>query len=338
MSNKISSMPRLILSLSLILTTPVFAQPTITSVTPSSGPVSGGTTVLIRGSGFDTTCPPAPQPCGRTSVRFGSIEATSFRVVDKETIEAISPPSFPGPANVGAAFPAGATYLGNAFTYTGKLDDAFGAKFYTFFSIWNVAGPDVPAFGLASAPCEGIGECVPPPGPRLTVLKARQGAPAGLFEPLGDPGYLFFIPKGAFDRLADALRVADLSRQDQSFGTRIPIVPERDFRDDFIALIDIPMMPHFRNTLRIYSLNPQTSVHIRVIRYNSTKIYSEIDADLGDPADMFHPGYAQLSDFGNVPPDSVRIEIEPRSPGSRIWAFATVTNNDTQQLTVVAPR
>src|SRR5216684_1111876 len=118
-------MPWLLLSLSLILTTPVFAQPTITSVTPASGPVSGGTTVIIRGNGFDTTCPPAPQICGRTSVRFGSIEATSFRVVEKETIEAISPPSFPGPANVGAAFPAGATYLGNAFTYTGKLDDAF---------------------------------------------------------------------------------------------------------------------------------------------------------------------------------------------------------------------
>jgi len=168
-------------------------------------------------------------------------------------------------------------------------------------------------------------------------LKAREGAPASIFQFDGNPGRIVFIPKGAFDRLAASLRVADLSRSNESFGTRIPIVFEREFRSDFLSLIDVPMTSKFRNTLRIYSLDPQTSVHIRVIRYDSTKIHSEFDVDLRDPVDMFHPSYAEVSQFGNVPSDNVRIEIEPRS-GKRIWAFDSVTNNDTQQITVVAPR
>jgi len=166
-------------------------------------------------------------------------------------------------------------------------------------------------------------------------LRARESAPASIFQFDGDPGRIVFVPKGAFDRIAASLRVADLSRSTQSFGTRIPIVPEREFRSDFLALVDIPMSANFRNTLRIYSLDPQTSVHLRVINYNSTAIESERDFDLRDAVDMFHPAYAQLSDF--VPSGRARIEIEPRTPGKRIWAFVTVTNNDTQQITVVAP-
>ena len=49
---------------------------------------------------------------------------------------------------------------------------------------------------------------------------------------------------------------------------------------------------------------------------------------------MFHPGYAQLTDFPVE--DHARIEIEPRG-GKRIWAFVSVTNNTTQLITVVAP-
>ncbi len=347
-------MARLASFFSLILATSAVAQPQITSVRPSSGPVAGGTSVIIRGSGFDTTCPPAPQPCGRTAVVFGGIDAVAYRLIDSKTIEAVTPPSFPGETNVGVVFANGGTTLRNAFTYTGEVSDAFervllpiftppvtgsfGSKFYTFFAIWNIAGPDIPAFGLAPRPCDGIGECVPPSGPRVSVLKARYSAPNAFAEPLGNPGYFFFIPKGAFDRIAASLRVADFSRQDESFGTRIPIVPEREFRSDFIALIDVPVTPRFRNMLRVYSLDPQTCVKVRVIRHDSTKIYSEVDLDLPNPADTFHPGYAELSDFGNIPPDRVRIEIEPHSSSTRIWAFVSVTNNVTQQITVVTPR
>jgi hypothetical protein len=317
----------------------------ITSVMPSSGPTSGGTTVLIRGTGLGAANPRIVS----FGILFRSISAQSFEVIDADTIQAATPPYFPGPSDVTVSLADGNILsLPNSFTYTGSVGDAFdtillpifspavsgsfGSLFVTHFTIWNIAGADIPVFAFAPPPCQ-LGIC-PPQTPLLLFLKAREGAPVFAFQFDGDPGHLLYIPKGSFDRLAASLRVSDVTRSSQSFGTRIPIVPDHEFRSDFLALLDVPASALFRDTLRIYSLDPQTSVHIRVIRFDSTHIVAEFDADLRDPIDMFHPGYAGLSGFPVE--DHARIEIEPRG-GKRIWAFVSVTNNDTQQITIVAP-
>jgi hypothetical protein len=56
--------------------------PTVTSVTPSSGPVSGGTSVTIAGTSFKKV----------KAVKFGSTDATSFTVQSQTSITAVSPP------------------------------------------------------------------------------------------------------------------------------------------------------------------------------------------------------------------------------------------------------
>jgi hypothetical protein len=56
--------------------------PTVTSISPATGPTSGGTVVTLTGSAFT----------GATAVTFGSIAATSFTVVNDTTITATSPP------------------------------------------------------------------------------------------------------------------------------------------------------------------------------------------------------------------------------------------------------
>lgn len=56
--------------------------PTATSLTPSSGPVSGGQTVLITGSGFLD---------GQTSVTFDGLPATSVRVLSPTALVAVTP-------------------------------------------------------------------------------------------------------------------------------------------------------------------------------------------------------------------------------------------------------
>jgi IPT/TIG domain len=55
--------------------------PTISSLDPSSGPASGGTTVIINGSGFT----------GATGVSFGSTAAANVNVVSDKQITAVSP-------------------------------------------------------------------------------------------------------------------------------------------------------------------------------------------------------------------------------------------------------
>jgi hypothetical protein len=55
--------------------------PAVTGVSPPSGPLSGGTTVTITGTGFT----------GATAVSFGTVPAASFTVVSDIQITAVSP-------------------------------------------------------------------------------------------------------------------------------------------------------------------------------------------------------------------------------------------------------
>src|SRR3984893_10270072 len=57
------------------------AAPTVESVTPKEGPVAGGATVTIKGTHLN----------GATAVKFGSTEATSFKVEPGGEIIAVSP-------------------------------------------------------------------------------------------------------------------------------------------------------------------------------------------------------------------------------------------------------
>jgi hypothetical protein len=60
---------------------PLVPRPTITSITPIAGPTTGGTRVIITGTGF----------IGTTSVTFGGTNAASFAVMSNRTIEAVTP-------------------------------------------------------------------------------------------------------------------------------------------------------------------------------------------------------------------------------------------------------
>jgi hypothetical protein len=76
-------------------------SPTVTKVTPNSGPVAGGTTVKIAGSSFT----------GATAVNFGSTNATSFTVTSATSITAVSPAEPPGAVDVTVTTPMGTTAI-----------------------------------------------------------------------------------------------------------------------------------------------------------------------------------------------------------------------------------
>jgi large repetitive protein len=84
------------------------AAPTITSISPGSGPTSGGTVVTITGTNFT----------GATTVLFGATSATSITVVSSTTITATSPPGVAGPAvDVTTSNGTGSTAFGGGFVY-----------------------------------------------------------------------------------------------------------------------------------------------------------------------------------------------------------------------------
>ena len=65
--------------------------PSITSITPNSGPPAGGNTVTIAGSGFQV---------GNTQVFFGSTAATTVTVNGTNSLTVVVPPGSPGTVNV----------------------------------------------------------------------------------------------------------------------------------------------------------------------------------------------------------------------------------------------
>jgi len=84
--------------------------PTITSLSRTSGPVSGGTQVTVTGTGFTTV----------ESVRFGTTPATSFTVRSSTQLAAASPVHAAGNARVSVTTPGGTTptTTADAYKYT----------------------------------------------------------------------------------------------------------------------------------------------------------------------------------------------------------------------------
>nr|WP_257626170.1 putative Ig domain-containing protein [Janthinobacterium sp. NKUCC06_STL] len=83
--------------------------PTITGVTPASGPASGGTAVTITGTGFS----------GVTALKFGANNGVAVTVVNTTTMTATSPAGSAGTVNVTVTASGGtsATGAANQFTY-----------------------------------------------------------------------------------------------------------------------------------------------------------------------------------------------------------------------------
>jgi hypothetical protein len=96
-------------TLGLVLDYIPASPPTITSVSPASGPVTGGNTVTITGTGFLSS---------NTTVNFGSTPATNVVVVSDTQITATAPASTGGPADVTVTTPFGTTPIVPADDYT----------------------------------------------------------------------------------------------------------------------------------------------------------------------------------------------------------------------------
>jgi hypothetical protein len=75
--------------------------PTLTKLLPSTGPVAGETTVTITGTEFT----------GATSVTFGALPATSFKVNSATSITAVAPPQAAGVVDVVVGNSAGTSAI-----------------------------------------------------------------------------------------------------------------------------------------------------------------------------------------------------------------------------------
>ncbi len=83
------------------------AAPTVSGISPSSGPLSGGTSVTITGTHFT----------GATGVTLGGTAVTGFTVVSDTSITTTAPAHIAGSASVVVTTPGGTNAVNSLYTY-----------------------------------------------------------------------------------------------------------------------------------------------------------------------------------------------------------------------------
>lgn len=327
----------------LLLTSTAFAQPVVTSVSPSSGPVTGGTTITIKGSGFTDVCNAGCT--GASGINIGDVWVTNVKVIDAHTLTAVTPAHLPGTYSVERVQFNGTARANHSFTYEGDVADAFDrvllpvfipvtpgafdSQFISRFTVMNKSAQPLEVFG-ARFPC-----FVSCPESETPVATINAEEPIANILQTGHPGTFLYVPKGRENDFAGTLRVQDLSRQAETWGTEVPIVRDRDFTDGTLNLLDVPLKEGFRETLRVYSTT-KGLVRARVFATgDNAGLLADTIVPLRAPQSIHDPAYGELGLY--IAGDVGRVEIEPLTPGLRYWAFVSVTNNETQHITTITP-
>ena len=151
------------------------------------------------------------------------------------------------------------------------------------------------------------------------------------------------------DQVSFSLRVTDSITELLNAGTEIPLPRPTDFHNATITLAQVPVNLNRRVRIRLYGL-ANGSATVRVIGSQSGKELLKTTVDLSGvdtdvpaiPTDIppiRFPSYAELAlpdFFSPITEQGARIEITP-SGTLKLWAFASATDNVSQQFTIISP-
>lgn len=231
---------------------------------------------------------------------------------------------------------------------TQPMPGAYGSLWQSQFVMHN--GTFSRTYDIMTCPpgvgCMGVGSA----DQELVPGETQVGLP-GRYYPLpanpvaGTVVYLISPAVGDVgDNLAFDLRIVDLSRSATAAGTEIPVVRDRDLYTSTIHLLNVPTDARFRLALRVFEMNldrAQFAVRIFDQTTNGLLATRLITTTLNVPPGGFTPGFAEMTDLLSgvaAPPSEIRIEIEPLTAGESSWAYVSITNNESQQITLVTPQ
>jgi hypothetical protein len=229
------------------------------------------------------------------------------------------------------------------------VSGAFGSEWVTDIAMTNLSDSPLAVIGY--------GTCFflcpsPPPIPAHATIFVTQTPRCSEVR-----GTFLFVERGRVRDLAMTLRSRELSRQLQTWGSTIPVVTADKLFGQRFSLVDVPMEPQFRSTLRIYDFNAATPATVRLRFYGIDPTRdlprdSRADTLLLETTPTFTipttgggtatcPGFFEMS-LSSLPAlagaQRVRVEVEPLDGTSDYWGFVSVTHNDTQHVTVITPK
>lgn len=312
------------------------AQPAF-NIFPDAG--RPGDIIAISGAG-DCVAPAC-------SVTFGGVASPSFST--KDSLLYVQVPQLGsgvvdvsvGPKTATAAFDV---------TTGGTLDPAFftpvlvpvffsgngahGSQWRTELSVANDNLFPVPNDSeLFTAPCSVTGTCIDGIPQGLTGMAIGQ---------TDSEGKLIHVDRQGASLLFFDARIRDLSRQAQDLGAELPVVREKDFHAGQVDLLNVPTDALFRVTLRAYRIDNVSNLFMQIRPMaapssqplvSTTLSLHAVDglqvATIGDLVGT----YPQLAGQGPLV-----IRLYSQTPQPATWAFVSITNNDTQHVTVIAPQ
>jgi hypothetical protein len=310
-------------------------------VTPSTVSLTGGETITLWRETADCTT--------QSAVTIGGV-AVPVVSSDCMSVTVVAPPHAAGAVDVSARFGEAMLTTRAALRYVDPAaapdesafervlvpllyngPGAYGSQWVTEGRIYPTETDqplrwmhDVVKAECASGSCEGG-----------NVDLTRFGNhPAGL---------LLFLPRH-LGHVETDLFVRDTSRENASWGAQVPVVREQDFvRERTMRFPDIPFVAPYRALLRIYGVDA-ASAHVLVFagdRSRSVRLNGACGFDV-TPCNSARPAFAAVDLLEAFPELAGRgrfsVGVVPNGPaGHRYWAFVSITNNETQHVTVVTP-
>ena len=154
------------------------APPTVTKVSPNTGPISGGTSVTITGTGFT----------GTTNVYFGGTPATSIKVTSATQITATTPAEQSGPVDaVTIITPSGTSAIvpADQFTYIGSTQSSVAVTRSMPATVVPGANINVtltPGTTFATSPGWGVMETLPACWTFVSTTADSQSVVGGAYQ------------------------------------------------------------------------------------------------------------------------------------------------------------
>jgi hypothetical protein len=164
-------------------------------------------------------------------------------------------------------------------------------------------------------------------------------------------GHILYAIRGTADSLSFSSRIRDTSRQAQTAGTEVPVVRERDFRSRLLFL-NVPVDSRYRATLRLWAIGDDPfgsglrftatlpvsliSTPVPFLPIPLTKVagtamwFGSIDVTSFLTRTPSNPNVLQVFS-SSYQSDAVALAFP------RVWGMLSITNNDTQQVTIVSP-
>jgi hypothetical protein len=315
---------------------------------PFALPAIAGADRTVRLSRFTDVC-----VSGQCTIRVGGVVVEEKVFTDGDSIGFVAPPHAPGLVEVSVQegdvirhSPAGLYY----FAPNAPPDPSVFERilFPVLFSAPGVGGSQWVSEAVVSNPrkwlvwnynsifpfvCLGY-PCGEQLGPESIHRFNGQGYPNGA---------VLLVPREEAGDLAFSLRARDVSQDADGLGTQIPVVREAGMFRRTLTLLNVPLDPRYRVKLRVYTFGAGSApashlAHVEIVPVTGGSRSATIQMTPACQLSQcsFAPSYGVV-DFPQGAAGELAdlyVYLDSRYLG---WAFATVTNNRTQQVTIVTP-